>query len=361
MKFDPCFESFYDGKIRQVFVYLTSRCQLNCRQCLYKPLLGVGGEDIPFDVLESLLREFHQLGAFKVSFLGGEPTLYRDGEHAFSDVIALSKQIGYKYVRFDTNGQFKDSFLDDTKLKHCDEITFSLDGFDSRTNDVVRGVGSFDKCIANIRSAVVKDYKTQITTCVHSTVCPTIDEGVQNLERMIEFAVSLGVLSLNFHPILKVGIARDEWIDNTNIDPKVWMGVYRIIQQRNLAGGYPISVRLPMRFVEKEQYLRDRTVYEYCPLQKAERALVMPDGTIKVCAFTIGTPYHLAEYDSDRVKIIHGTNSEYDMVMDQKLVEFRNTHHQYCIFQKLENPNLTPLCMSYKPHQKEIVWNYDGR
>lgn len=363
MIFEQSFENYYNNHIRQVFVYLTSRCQLHCKQCLYKPLLGIGGNDIPFDRLNSLLLKLHELGAFKISFLGGEPTLYEDRtkNKDFLDVIDVSKQIGFQYIRFDTNGQFNETFLADERLKNSDEITFSLDGFDAKTNDAVRGIGSFNKCLSNIKKAVDYGYKTQITTCVHNLVCPNIDEGIRNIEHMIEFAASLGVRSLNFHPILKVGIARDEWIDNTNIKPDVWMRVYKTIQQRNIDGRYPISVRLPMRFVEKKQYLDNRQVYEYCPLQKAERALVMPDGTIKVCAFTIGTPYHLAEYNSERVNVVHGKYSEYDLVDDFKLADFRNTHDQYCIFQNFSDKWLTPLCMSYKPHQKEIVWNFDGR
>jgi sulfatase maturation enzyme AslB (radical SAM superfamily) len=306
--------------------------------------------------LQELLAVFESLGAYKVSFLGGEPTLYRDpkSNKKFTDVLQACKTIGYKYVRFDTNGQFAANFLEQENLKFADEITFSLDGFNRETNDVVRGKGSFDRCLSNISTAVRYGYKVQITMCVHKDVCPSVKMGINNIEKMISFAESLGVSAINFHPILKVGIARDNWIDNTNISPDVWMMIYRVIQERNSKNAYSISVRLPMRFVDKSIYDQNIDKFSYCPLQLAERALIMPDGTIKVCAFTIGTPYHIADYDESTLALYTGEYSEYSICKNHNSAKSCESN---CLFQKTDSNHFVPLCMSFKPHQKEIVWN----
>jgi hypothetical protein len=171
---------------------------------------------------------------------------------------------------------------------------------------------------------------------------------------MISFAESLGVSAINFHPILKVGIARDNWIDNTNISPDVWMMIYRVIQERNSKNAYSISVRLPMRFVDKSIYDQNIDKFSYCPLQLAERALIMPDGTIKVCAFTIGTPYHIADYDESTLALYTGEYSEYSICKNHNSAKSCESN---CLFQKTDSNHFVPLCMSFKPHQKEIVWN----
>ena len=356
MNIDNQLIELYNKKIRQVFVYITSRCQLHCRQCLYKPLLCSESTDIDFEILQELLAVFESMGAYKVSFLGGEPTLYRDpkSNKKFTDVLQACKTIGYKYVRFDTNGQFAANFLEQENLKFADEITFSLDGFNRETNDVVRGKGSFDRCLSNISTAVRYGYKVQITMCVHKDVCPSVKMGINNIEKMISFAESLGVSAINFHPILKVGIARDNWIDNTTISPDVWMMIYRVIQERNSKNAYSISVRLPMRFVDKSIYDQNIDKFSYCPLQLAERALIMPDGTIKVCAFTIGTPYHIADYDESTLALYTGEYSEYSICKNHNSAKSCESN---CLFQKTDSNHFVPLCMSFKPHQKEIVWN----
>lgn len=356
MNIDNQLIEFYNKKVRQVFVYITSRCQLHCRQCLYKPLLCSESTDISFEILQELLTVFKSLGAYKISFLGGEPTLYHDfkSNKTFADVLKLCKTIGYEYARFDTNGQFSANFLEQEDLNCADEITFSLDGFNKETNDIVRGKGSFERCLSNIGIAVRHGYKVQITMCVHNDVCPSVEIGITNIERMISFAESLGVSAINFHPILKVGIARDSWIDNTNISPHVWRMIYRAIQERNSNNAYSISVRLPMRFVEKSVYDQNINKFSYCPLQLAERALIMPDGTIKVCAFTIGTPYHIANYDESALILYTGEFSEYSMCKNHNSTK---SYESNCLFQKINSNHFVPLCMSFKPHQKEIVWN----
>lgn len=350
MNFDAGTRTYFDNKVKQVFVYITSRCQLRCRQCLYKPLLCNESTDIDFYTLVDLLKEFYQYGAYKVSFLGGEPTLYSDEENCkdFGDVIEEIKQIGYKYIRVDTNGQFENSFLDEPKSKLLDEITFSLDGHDEDTNDVVRGRGTYNRCVNNIKYAVSKGYKVQITSCVHHYSCPDKDKGIENLKKMILLAERLGVYSINFHPILKVGIARDRWIENTEITHDIWEKIYEELIGLVLEDEFKIKVRIPMRFCQKENAILSRERYFYCPLEMGERALIMPDGQIKVCAFTIGTDACVARYDSERVYFEEKNNETAPIgTLDKGLL---------CYNQKTNSESLIPLCMSYKPYQSELVW-----
>lgn len=350
MHFDKKTTDYYNKKIKQVFVYLTNKCQLRCKQCLYKPLLNNQSDDIDYFTLIDLLEEFHKYGAYKISFLGGEPTLYFDKNNNknFGDVVLAVKKMGYKYIRVDTNGQFNSSFLDDEKIKLLDEITFSLDGHNELTNDSVRGNGAYKKCIKNIKYAISNGYKVQITSCVHKYSCSDVQLGIQNLEKMILFAENLGVYSINFHPILKVGVDRDNWIDDTDISPNTWTSIYSVLFKRLLSNRYKINVRIPMRFCEKEKVLLSKEKYFYCPLEMGERALIMPDGQIKVCAFTIGTSSCIARYNSKSV-FFEINNNEIS-----KIIPLDST--SLCYNQRVTKTSLTPLCMSYKPYQSELVW-----
>ena len=350
MIFDEATQHYFDKKVKQVFVYLTSRCQLRCRQCLYKPLLCDKAADISFTTLISLLSDFRRYGAYKVSFLGGEPTLYEDNEThmGFGHVIQAVKSLGYRYVRVDTNGQFDNSFLDQSNISLLDEITFSLDGHNEETNDLVRGKGTFAKCVDNIEYAVKHNYNVQITSCVHKYSCPNVNDGIDMIESMIRFAEHMGVHSINFHPIIKVGIARDNWIDDTDIMPEVWVKVYSTLIKRVIEGNYRIKVRLPMRYCDKQDALQFRSQFFYCPLEMGERALIMPDGQIKVCAFTIGTNRCVARFDSEEVRF-ETKNNEVDRIGSL-------SNGILCYNQQSNSDMLTPLCMSYKPYQSEIVW-----
>lgn len=350
MQFDEKTRIYFNKKIKQVFVYLTNLCQLRCKQCLYKPLLSEKSDGIDFKILKDILTEFYNLGAYKVSFLGGEPTLYHDSinNKNFGDIVKAVKEIGYTYIRVDTNGQFSNSFLDDEGVKLLDEITFSLDGHNKETNDIVRGNGVYQRCVDNIIYAVSKGYKVQITSCVHKYSCPDVYTGINNLNLMIRLAQDIGVYSINFHPIIKAGIARDSWIENTDIEPFVWKSIYQLLTTEISNGCFKIKVRIPMRFVEEEKVGRARNQYLYCPLEMGERALVMPDGQIKVCAFTIGTNECVAKYNSNQVCF----ESQFNEISKLGTLNY----NQVCYNQKIYDGNLVPLCMSFKPNQKELVW-----
>lgn len=347
MLIDEKIQTYYLNNVKQIFVYLTSNCQLRCKQCLYKPLLSNTTNDaIPFEILSNLLETFHQLGAFKISFLGGEPTIYHDekSNRRFSDVVHLAKEIGYEYIRVDTNGQFSSELLTNQDITRLDEITFSLDGFDENTNDLVRGAGVFNKSVDNIKHAISLGYNVQITCCVHHFMCPDLKQGLENIQTMIKFADDLGVGSINFHPILRVGVPRDSWIEGTYIDPVLWVNIYKEFTHMKLQTERDIKIRLPMRYISELDF-SDEAV-DYCPLKMGERALIMPDGQIKACAFTIGTPFCVAQYSKEKIDAEH-THSELSVIGNKK--------QQICCFQK-KMANLIPLCMSYKPNQVEPVW-----
>lgn len=346
MEIDEKVVRYFKGRIKQVFVYLTSRCQLRCKQCLYKPLLTHIYDDLPFTTLSDLLSVFREYGAFKLSFLGGEPTLYHDLEanKRFGDIVAEGKRLGYSYVRADTNGQFEKAFLLDNNVKKLDELTFSIDGCTAEIHDAIRGKnGAFKNSISRIQQAVELGYKVQITTCVHREICKSVKEGIYQIENMIHLCESLGVTSLNFHPILKVGVARDEWIDYTEIDPYVWVDIYREMLIRLDRMKSKVSVRVPMRYVESESFTEE---YDYCPLNMGERALIMPDGQIKICAFNIGTRFCLARFSNDHV-IYEPNYNEYEKAKGCDNVCCNQTSPH----------GFRALCMSYKPNQNEVVWH----
>jgi molybdenum cofactor biosynthesis enzyme MoaA len=73
---DPAFKNHFTA-LRQVFMYITDRCNLECEQCIYKPSIShFINEEIELSTALGLLSTFRELGAAKVTFLGGEPTLY---------------------------------------------------------------------------------------------------------------------------------------------------------------------------------------------------------------------------------------------------------------------------------------------
>ena len=337
---DNRFISYFNNNLHQVFLYITDKCQLQCEQCLYKTTLS--NREMDYETLIRLLGLFRKYGAKKLTLLGGEPTLYGYQQNwvPLFNIISYAKEIGYEYIRLDTNGQFDIKLLDNDTFKKINNLAFSFDGHNAEINDALRGKGTFKKALIRIKRAIDLEYYVTITSCVHP-------QNINKIDKMISFAIEIGALELNFHPLFKMGIERDNFSGNAHIEPEQWIKIYDKYHKKIISGQYPISIRLPKRFVSKDKYYNDLEKYSYCPVKMGERILIHPDGTMRICALCIGSRYHIAEYTKNKISFCYSNNSE---INNERLANLP------CMSQTRDFGNHIPLCISYKPHQKEYVW-----
>ena len=114
-KIDQKIKDYFGSNLRQVFMYLIDSCNLNCVQCLYKLDMAfqVEKKEISIDDAINLISYFREMGAVKLTLMGGEPTLYgiKEDNKPLLKLIKKSKELGYEYVRIDKNGLFNPKLL----------------------------------------------------------------------------------------------------------------------------------------------------------------------------------------------------------------------------------------------------------
>ncbi len=345
---DPRFQDYFEGRIKQVFLYVTDNCNLTCTQCLYKPWLRKKGE-IPEEVASVMLAKFRDMGAIKLSLIGGEPTLYgyRNNYKQLLGVVKRAKSLGYEYIRLDTNGLFSADLLRREEFKLLDEITFSIDSHICEVNDALRGVNSFGRSLANLIRAIDLGYRVDVTCCVHKENVGRDQNGNLLIESMIRFAETIGVNRINFHPLFRMGIPRDEWAGEIDIPPELWVELYAEIREKIDRGRYNIKVRIPQRFISEDEFEKNPDYYGFCPVKDGERVLVHPNGLIQICALRIGTPYAIAKFDKHRILWEEDMN-ELNVFNLHKPTSCTNQHRDFGSF--------VPPCISFKPKQDEIIW-----
>lgn len=340
--------------LHQVFMYITDRCNLECEQCIYKPSIShFIQEEIPLGDAVGLLKTFRELGAGKVTFLGGEPTLYghREENRPLLSLLRQTRQLGYEYVRLDTNGQRVLRLLEQEDFLEIDEIAFSLDGFSAETNDPLRGKGTFVRAVDAIRKALHAGLFVTITCCVQKLLLERDESGVLLIEQMIRFAEKMGVQQINFHDLFKVGIPMDTWTGNFAPRPADWAPVYNELSAKIRSGSFSILVRLPQCFVSKSEFSSNPEYYGYCPVKLGERVMVHPNGTIRICSNLICTAYGVATWGDGRIGWEHSHSNElagHDLARMTPCTN-RSRHRKY--------GDLVPLCFSFKPGQEEFVWS----
>lgn len=361
MVMDASFVEKFQGRAHQAFLYIIDVCNLHCGQCLYKPELAFQVEDkqIPFERAINLMQNIRDLGAIKITFMGGEPTLYKE----LPELIHAAKKMGFEYVRIDTNGMFNSKLLQNPYMRELDEITFSLDGPSAELNDPVRGKGVFKRCTENIRNAIDLGYHVQITTCVHRELVRTHEgvpvdksnvvlKGKLPILQMVELAKSLGVDGLNMHDLFKSGIPRDTFSGDFDTTVAEYMNAFKEVfshYQPKDADGF--TIRMPQCVTTKERFAENPSYYGYCSVKQYDRLLAFPNGMLRVCSLMIGSPYCIGYYDDNRMYLNQTPTNE---TRDHKMEEFTPCTNQGK--GKHFGEGYVPLCVSFKPRQEEIVW-----
>ena len=117
---------------------ITNRCNLNCVHC---PFWKRNAPDtLTFNQVKNILSELHRLGVRILILEGGEPFLWKDGEHTIHDVVEFAKSL-FLSVGITTNGTFPL-----TIKTHV--VWVSIDGLKETHNRIRKN--SFDNAIENI-------------------------------------------------------------------------------------------------------------------------------------------------------------------------------------------------------------------
>ncbi|MBW2572850.1 MAG: radical SAM protein, partial [Deltaproteobacteria bacterium] len=165
-----------------VFFHILTRCNLKCSHC-YINKKEHGENTLPIDTIEAWLEVFaSKKREANVIFLGGEPTLHPDLPKA----IKKAKSIGYSSITVDTNGYLFHDILSKVDPDDIDYFSFSLDGATRKTNDTIRGKGSYDTCIAGIRKTVLRGFTTSLIYTVST-------KNIHELEMVAPLLKDLGI------------------------------------------------------------------------------------------------------------------------------------------------------------------------
>lgn len=176
-------------------VHINDRCNLKCIMCdtrtYYEENLG---EVINPDDLIQQLKVLKRHGLIGVVIGGTEPLLRPD----ICEILHKIQRIGVKPVLI-TNGTLLDEEMSKTLTRAGTEIVVSLDGATPKTNDRIRGTGTFKQIVNGISKLVAcrrKTFKTHvlINTCITSI-------NLHEIEAIIKLGEKIGVDGVLFQNV----------------------------------------------------------------------------------------------------------------------------------------------------------------
>jgi MoaA/NifB/PqqE/SkfB family radical SAM enzyme len=264
-----------------VFFHILTACNLRCRHC-YINRKQHGDNTLSIDTIETWLKAFTRKSKkTNIIFLGGEPTLHRELPQA----IKSARSMGYKSITIDTNGYLFHNILDKVETNEVDFISFSLDGATAKTNDFLRGGGSYDACTTGIQKANDKGFNTSLIYTVSSA-------NIHELHMMPELIRKLGVdrFFIQVIGIRGNSAAEDDHIQQISMEN--WVNTIPEVAREVAESG--ITVTYPKVFLEADE------IFE-CAACVAENYFIFPNGRVYQCPLCEDFPLHGMIFENNQL------------------------------------------------------------
>ncbi|MFO7760968.1 MAG: radical SAM protein [Thermodesulfobacteriota bacterium] len=264
---------------RNVFFHILTSCNLSCSHC-YINREQHGSETLGRQTIVDWLKLFYNPGKeTNIVFLGGEPTLHPD----LADLIKTANRIGYNSVTVDTNGYLFYDIL--KKIKPAEAVlSFSLDGPVPEINDPIRGSGSFEICLDNIKRAVAAGFEVSVIYTVSRRNLDSVGE-------MPEFLNQSGVKRFFIQVIGLRGKSAEE-ADSLQLTPREWLDLIPRVARDAADKG--LRVIYPKVFLDPEEKFE-------CGGLVAENYFVFPNGRVYLCPLCEDYPVNAYRIEGNRL------------------------------------------------------------
>ena len=255
-----------------IFFHILTQCNLKCKHC-YINREQHGEQKLSIETIKAWLEVFARKNkTANVIFLGGEPTMHPDLPAA----VKSAKKIGYSSITVDTNGYLFNDILSKVAPDEIDYFSFSLDGATRKTNDMIRGHESYDKCIAGIRKAVQAGFSTSLIYTV-STL------NIHELDKMPLLLKDLGVNRFFIQVIGLRGESVKTGQEKLQVSRSQWLKIIPDMAQK--IAGLGITVSYPKVFLSSDE------IFE-CAGIVAENYFIFPNGRVYRCPLCEDFPLH---------------------------------------------------------------------
>jgi MoaA/NifB/PqqE/SkfB family radical SAM enzyme len=255
-----------------VFFHILTRCNLKCGHC-YINKKQHGKNTLPIETINTWLRAFASKNKeANVIFLGGEPTLHPD----LPEAVIKAKSLGYSSITIDTNGYLFHDILSKVSPDVIDYFSFSLDGATRKTNDMIRGKGSFDTCIQGIKNAVQHGFGTSLIYTV-STI------NIHELDKIVPLLKDLKIERFFIQVIGIRGKSAESRQDRLQVSREDWLKI--IPQTAQQIAELGIIVTYPKVFLSLEEPFE-------CAGLVADNYFIFPNGRVYRCPLCEDYPLH---------------------------------------------------------------------
>lgn len=258
---------------------ITSKCNLRCKHCF---LGNIELNDISIIQAKAIVDRLKRFKVEQILFTSKEPFAYAN----FLELLEYCTIQNIKVAIITNATLLTEKIIDKLYQLKIKTIMISLDGWDKKSNDAIRGGGVFEKVISALEIFKIKNeiYNTYIEitilTLITSINLTNIDEMSNFYNKYPNFNVSLDIIDLQRNA-KKNEKLRVRWANDDDYSKKMYNQINQINQ------------------INSQVFLRDKSYYEsvyinfikgfnllnippYCSIDNTTFS-ILSDGTLCKC------------------------------------------------------------------------------
>ncbi|MBN1841566.1 MAG: radical SAM protein [Deltaproteobacteria bacterium] len=271
----------FQKNARNIFFHILTRCNLRCRHCYINPEQH-GRQTLPVETIEKWLKALlREEKASNLILIGGEPTLHPDLDLC----IKAARKMGYASITVDTNGFFFNRILDKVTPEELDYFSVGLDGSCEEVNALIRGKGSYDKCLAGMREALTKNFKVSVIYTVNQL-------NIRDVKNMPSLLRTLGIDRFFIQVVGIRGKSAQDKEHSLQLTREQWVDVVPAVAAD--AARLGIHVTYPKVFLEKSECFE-------CAALVAENFFIFPNGRVYQCPLCEDFPLHSYVFEKNKL------------------------------------------------------------
>ncbi len=285
----------FSAQAVNLFFHILTGCNLKCRHCYINPAQH-GTARLPLATIQRWLKIFADLDKpANLVLLGGEPTLHPD----LATVVRTARHLGFASITIDTNGYLFHDILDRITPEDLDYFSFSLDGATAKTNDALRGQGSYAACLDGIRRAVAKGFSTSLIYTVSTANIHELEQMGPLLEDLGVERFFIQVLGIRGNPALQAECAASD--RPLQVDRGRWLAKIPAAAAKIADRG--LTVTYPKVFLEAKEAFA-------CAARVADNFFVFPNGRVYRCPLCEDFPLHSYTLENGRLEPMPAINEK---------------------------------------------------
>jgi len=189
----------------------------------------------------------------------------------FDEALSMAETEGYA-TRIVTNGHLSYArFLRRKSLPGL-VVCFSVDGATAEVHDSIRGRGTYDILLKNIKASISAGYRI-------AGIISLSKENVSQTCDILQLCDDFGFEYVNVHYVTDRGFARREIV----LSVQEWASAYAEIKST--------SKRLKKTEVRVEKTFEDSSAIRFrCAVSEKKNLMFFPDGRVFMCMMFIDTP-----------------------------------------------------------------------